>query len=148
MAIKVEKILIVRNTFNSRLWRIMKINDQTAGSYKLLPIAEFIDHVCEQTLNRILADPNHLITSCQQRNFRLNARFPFQTRNANKAAFRNSFLQKILRKLRKDSNSQNARASLHLKDNKSSKEKIISEYEAMSLQARREVLRKFYVPKA
>ncbi|RNA38215.1 hypothetical protein BpHYR1_045483, partial [Brachionus plicatilis] len=34
------------------------------------------------------------------------------------------------------------------KDNKSSKEKIISEFEAMNLQARREVLRKFYVPKA
>ncbi|RNA00098.1 RNA-directed DNA polymerase from mobile element jockey-like [Brachionus plicatilis] len=34
------------------------------------------------------------------------------------------------------------------KENKNSKEKIISEFEAMNLQARREVLRKFYVPKA
>ncbi|RNA20586.1 hypothetical protein BpHYR1_013768 [Brachionus plicatilis] len=50
------------NAFNSRLWRIMGIDDQTAGFYKLFPIAEFIDHVCEQTLNRILADPNHPIT--------------------------------------------------------------------------------------
>ncbi|RNA11976.1 hypothetical protein BpHYR1_043471 [Brachionus plicatilis] len=33
------------------------------------------------------------------------------------------------------------------KKNKSSKEKIISEFEAMNLQARREVLRKFFVPK-
>ncbi|RNA06244.1 hypothetical protein BpHYR1_042547 [Brachionus plicatilis] len=95
------------NTFNSRLWRIMGIDDQTAGSYKLLPIAEFIDHVCEQTLNRILADSNHPITSCQPRNLRLNARLPFQTRKANKAAYHNSFLQKFLRKLRNDSNSQN-----------------------------------------
>ncbi|RNA09272.1 hypothetical protein BpHYR1_020199 [Brachionus plicatilis] len=93
------------NAFNSRLWRIMGIDDQTAGSCKLLPIAEFIDHVCEQTLNRILADPNHPITSCQPRNLHLNARFPFQTRKANKAAYRNSFLQKFLRKLRYDSNS-------------------------------------------
>ncbi|RMZ97194.1 hypothetical protein BpHYR1_035572 [Brachionus plicatilis] len=69
----------VMNAFNSRLWRIMGIDDQTAGSYKLLPIAEFIDHVCEQALNRILADPNHPITSCQPRKLRLNARFPFQT---------------------------------------------------------------------
>ncbi|RNA15286.1 hypothetical protein BpHYR1_009186 [Brachionus plicatilis] len=102
------------NAFNSRLWRIMGIDDQTAGSYKLLPIAEFIDHVCEQTINRILADPNHPITSCQPRNLRLNARFPFQTRKANKAAYHNNFLQKFLRKLRNDSNSQNARASLYL----------------------------------
>ncbi|RNA01832.1 hypothetical protein BpHYR1_051324 [Brachionus plicatilis] len=48
------------------------------------------------------------------RNLRLNARFPFQTRKANKAAYDNSFLQKFLRKLRNDSNSQNARASLYL----------------------------------
>ncbi|RNA44528.1 RNA-directed DNA polymerase from mobile element [Brachionus plicatilis] len=102
------------NDFNSRLWRIMGIDDQTGGCYKLLPIAEFIDHFCEQTLNRILADPNHPITSCQPRNLRLNARFHFQTRKANKAAYRNSFLQKFLRKLRNDSNSQNARASLYL----------------------------------
>ncbi|RNA34350.1 hypothetical protein BpHYR1_002846 [Brachionus plicatilis] len=46
--------------------------------------------------------------------FLINARFPFQTRKANKAAYRNSFLQKFLRKLRNDSNSQNARASLYL----------------------------------
>ncbi|RNA21107.1 hypothetical protein BpHYR1_053113 [Brachionus plicatilis] len=102
------------NAFNSRLWRIMGIDDQTAGSYKLLPIAEFKDQVCEQTLNRILADPNHPITSCQPRNLRLNAHFPFQTRKANKAAYHNSFLQKFLRKLRNDSNSLNARASLYL----------------------------------
>ncbi|RNA16087.1 RNA-directed DNA polymerase from mobile element jockey-like [Brachionus plicatilis] len=80
------------NAFNSRLWRIMGIDDQTAGSYKLLPIAEFIDQVCEQTLNRILADPNHPITSCQPRNLRLNARFPFQTRLLiTTASYRSSF---------------------------------------------------------
>ncbi|RNA20433.1 hypothetical protein BpHYR1_022948 [Brachionus plicatilis] len=40
--------------------------------------------------------------------------FPFQTRKANKATYRNSFLQKFLRKLRNDSNSQNARANKRL----------------------------------
>ncbi|RNA38047.1 hypothetical protein BpHYR1_033370 [Brachionus plicatilis] len=41
------------------------------------------------------SDPNHPITSCKPRNLRLNARFPFQTRKANKAAYHNSFLQNI-----------------------------------------------------
>ncbi|RMZ96155.1 hypothetical protein BpHYR1_050561 [Brachionus plicatilis] len=59
------------------------------------PNRRFIDHVCEQTLNRILADPNHPITSCQPRNLRLNARFPFQTRKANKAALSQQLLTEV-----------------------------------------------------
>ena len=102
------------NAFNSRLWRIMGIDNQTAGFHKLLPITEFIDNACERTLRRILADPNHPITSCQPRNLRPNARFPFQTRKTKKATYRNSFLQKFLRKLRNDANNQSARASLYL----------------------------------
>ena len=102
------------DAFNARLWRIMGVNQQTASSHKLLPISEFIDNACEQTLIRILADPKHPVTLSLPRNLRMNARFPFQTRRANKVAYSNSFLQKFLRKLRNDTNNQSARASLYM----------------------------------
>ena len=47
------------DAFNTRLWRIMGVEEQTAHTHKLVPIAEFIDNACELTLNRLLADPNY-----------------------------------------------------------------------------------------
>ena len=102
------------DAFNTRLWRIMDVDEQTAHTHKLVPIVEFIDNACERTLNRLFADPSHPITLSLPRNQRPNARFPFQTRRAYKVAYHNSFLQKFLQKLRNDSNNQNARASLYL----------------------------------
>jgi hypothetical protein len=101
-------------SLNSRLWRIMGISNETAQTNKLVPIDQFIENVCERTLTRILADPNHPITINLPRNQRPDSKFEFLTRRARKAPYGNSFLQKFLRKLRNKANNQSTRASLYI----------------------------------
>lgn len=99
---------------NSRLWRIMGINEETTRPNKLVPIGQYIENVCERTLTRILNDTNHPITASLPRNQRPDSKFEFLTRRARKAQYRNSFLQKFLRKIRNKVNGQSTRASLYI----------------------------------